>query len=91
MFELMRIEAREALSVVDGITYDQQRGQRQVILFDNLRQVFQLTPIDPLLFPGQLVTSGHGGSGWIGLQELRLYLLYDACAQIDAHGTLALC
>ena len=74
MFELMRIKAREAFSVVDGITYDQQRGQRQVILFDNLRQVFQFTPIDALLFPSQLVASRYGGGRRIGLQELRLYL-----------------
>ena len=90
MFELMRIEAGEAFSVVDVIPDDQQRGQRQVVFLDNLSQVFQLTPIDPLLFPGQLVASGHGSSRRIGLQEFRLYLLYDACAKIDTHGALAL-
>ena len=63
MFELMRIETREAFSVVDGIPDDQQRGQRQVVLLDNLSQVFQLTPIDPLLFPGQLVTAATGVVG----------------------------
>ena len=80
MFKLMRIEARESLPVVDGITYDQQRGQRQMVLLDNLRQVFQFTPIDALLFLSQLVASGYGSGRRIGLQELRLYLLHDACA-----------
>ena len=61
MFELVWIEFRQALSVVDGVTHDDHGGEGEVILFHDLRQVLQFSPVYPLVFPREMVAGGDGG------------------------------
>lgn len=60
MFELMGVESGKAFAIVDGFTYDNHSGERQVVLFHYLGKVFQLSAIDALIFPGKVVANGNG-------------------------------
>jgi hypothetical protein len=61
MFEFMGIEPGKAFAVVDGFTYDNHGGERQVVLFHNLCKVLQLSSIDALVLPGKVVANGNRG------------------------------
>ena len=55
MREVLVVKGREALTVVDGLAYYEHSSEREVIVVNDLRQVFQHTAIDVLVGPGEMV------------------------------------
>ena len=75
MGKVFVVELREPLTVVDGLTHYKHRGEREFIVVDNLRKVFQLATIDLLVWPRQMVTGGNGRILRVFLQEFALHIV----------------
>ena len=63
--EVLRVKLGEAAAVVDGLTYDEHRGERQVVVVNNLRKILELTAIDLLIGPRQVIAGSDGCVLWI--------------------------
>ena len=88
VLEVVVVELRESRTVVDGIPDDHQRGKREVVLTNYLRQLGELTAIDALLRPSELVADRHGCRGRVVNEQLPLHLLGKGGTEVDAHRAL---
>lgn len=75
MGEVLVVECREALAVVDGLANDEHRGEGEMVVVDNLGQVFEYTAIDALVGPGEMVTGGNGCVLRVFHEELALHII----------------
>ena len=87
--EVLGVELAEAASIVDGLAYDEHGGEGEVVVVDNLGEVFEHTTIDLLVWPCEMVAGGNGGILWVFLKEFALYIVDDGGREEDAHRTLA--
>lgn len=62
MLELIGIEAREPLAIVDGFADDDHRRQGELVLVDDLCEVTQYATVDTLVRPRQVVAGCDGVS-----------------------------
>lgn len=76
------------MSVVDGVTHDDHGGEGEVVLFHDLRQVLQFSPVYPLVFPREMVAGGDGGGWRVVLHQFGLHLINDRGTEKDAHRAL---
>ena len=60
MLELIGIEAREPLAIVDGFADDDHRRQGELVLVDDLCEVTQYATVDTLVGPRQVVAGRDG-------------------------------
>lgn len=88
MSEVLGVKRREALAVVDGLAHYEHRGQRELIVVDNLGEVFQLATIDLLVWPCEMIAGGNGSVLWVFLKEFTLHIVNNGCRQEDTHGAL---
>ena len=65
VLEVVIVELGEPSAIVNGVTDDHQRGEREVMLTNYLRQLGELTTVDALLRPSKLVADRHGRRGWV--------------------------
>ena len=68
--EVLGVELAEAASIVDGLAYDEHGGEGEVVVVDNLGEVFEHTTIDCLVRPCEMMT----GIDWRILWVLCLVL-----------------
>ena len=54
--EVLGVEFAEAASIVDGLAYDEHGGEGEVVVVDNLGEVFEHTTIDLLIWPCEMIT-----------------------------------
>ena len=87
---MLGIEIREALTVVDGFANDEHGGEGEVVVVDNASKVLQLTTIDFLVGPCQVVAGGNGRVLRIFHQKFPLHIIHDSGREEDAHRALAL-
>ena len=90
MSEVLGVELGEALAVVDGLANDEHRGESQLVIVDNLRQILELASIDLLVWPSQVIAGGYGRILWVLLKELALHIVDDRSTEEDAHRALTL-
>ena len=88
MSEVLGVKRREALAIVDGLAYDEHRGESQLVVVDNLRQVLELATIDLLVRPCKMIAGGYGGVLWVLLKEFALHIVDDGGREEDTHRTL---
>ena len=88
--EVLGVELAEAASIVDGLAYDEHRGEGEVVVVDDLCEVFQLATIDLLVWPSQMIAGGNGRILRVFLQEFTLNIIDNGCREEDAHRTLTL-
>ena len=60
MCEVLVVEFRQVLAIVNGIAYHQHGGQCEVVVVDNTCQVFQFPAIDALVGPSEMIAGSHG-------------------------------
>lgn len=77
--EVAAVQLGEALAVVDGLADHEHGGERQVIVVDDPGQVFQLSPVDALVGPCQVVAGGYGCILRVFFHELPLHIIHDGC------------
>ena len=58
--EVLGVELAEAASIVDGLAYDEHGGEGEVVVVDNLGEVFEHTTIDLLIWPRKIITGRDG-------------------------------
>ena len=63
--EVFRVEVGQTTAIVDGLTYDEHRGEGEMVVMDDLGEVFELTTIDFLVWPREMITGSHGRVLWI--------------------------
>ena len=63
--EVLGVELAEAASIVDGLAYDEHGGEGEVVVVDNLGEVFEHTTIDLLIWPCEMITGSDGGVLWV--------------------------
>ena len=78
------------MTVINGLAYDEHRGEGQVILMDYLGEVFQHTTIYFLIGPRQVVASGDGRVLRIFHQQFLLNVVDNGGGKEDAHRRLTL-
>ena len=78
------------MPVVDGFSHHNHGGEGEVVVVHDFCQVFQLSPVNTLVGPGEVVASRHWRVGRIFLHQLFLHIVHDGGAEKDAHGALAL-
>ena len=88
--EVLRIEFRETLAVVDGLAYDEHRGEGEMVVVDDLSQVFELAAINLLIRPCKMIAGCNGGVFRILLKQFSLDIINDGGREEDAHRALAL-
>jgi hypothetical protein len=64
---MLVVECGESLAIVDGLAYDEHCGEGEFVVVDNLREVFQYTSIDFLIWPCEMITGCNGCVFWIFL------------------------
>ena len=74
---MLGVELGEALTVVDGLAHDEHRGESQLVVMDNLREVLELATINLLIRPSQVIAGCYGGVLWVLLQEFTLHIVDD--------------
>ena len=89
--EMLVVEQGCVAAVVDGLAHYNHRGEGEVVFLDDAGQVLELTTVDALVGPGQVVASGDGSVSRILLKELCLHIIHDAGAEEDTHCALASC
>ena len=87
--EVLGVELAEAASIVDGLTYDEHGGEGEVVVVDDLGEIFEHTTIDLLVWPCEMITGGDGGILWVFLKEFALYIVDNGGREEDAHRALA--
>ena len=60
-----------------------------MVLFDDLRQVFQLSAVDAFVLPGQFIAGGYRCGRGVMFKKFFLHLVRYACTEVDAHRALA--
>ena len=88
--EVLGVEFAKALTIVDGLAYDEHSGEGEVVVVDNLGEVFEHTTIDLLVWPCEMVAGGNGRVLGIFLQQLALHIVNNGGREEDAHRRLAL-
>ena len=88
--EVFVVEFGETLTVVDGFAHDEHSGQRQVMVVNDFGEVLELTTIDFLVRPCEVVACCDRCVGRVFLQEFSLYVIHNGGAEEDAHGALTL-
>ena len=78
------------MAIVNGLSYYKHGSQGQVVVVDNLGEVFEYTTIDALVGPREVVASSDRSVLWVFLQEFPLHIIYNGGTEEDAHGALAL-
>ena len=89
MSEVLGVEFAEAASIVDGLAYDEHGGEGEVVVVDNLGEIFEYTTIDLLVRPCEMITGSDGGILWVFLKEFTLHIVDDGGREEDAHRALA--
>ena len=74
MCEMLVVKGREALAVVNGLAHDKHCCKCQLVVVDNLREVFQYASINLLVWPRQVVAGCNGGVLRIFHQEFALLI-----------------
>ena len=82
------VEFRIFTTIANGLSYYKHCGERQLIVMHYLRQIFELSPIDALIFPSQMITGSNGRVFRVFLQKFVLHIINDGCGKEDAHRTL---
>ena len=77
--EMLGIELRESLTVVDSLAYDEHGGEGEMMVVDDFGEVFQLAAIDALVGPGEMIAGRNGGVLGILLKEFALHIVDDGC------------
>ena len=90
MSEVLGVKRREALAIVDGLAHDEHRGESQLVVVDNLRQVLELATIDLLVRPCEMIAGGYGGILWVLLKQFTLHIVDDRGTEEDTHRALTL-
>ena len=75
MREVLVVELRESLPVVDGFTDYEHGGEGEMIVVNHLGEVLQLAAINLLVGPGEVVASRHRSVLGILLEQLALYVI----------------
>ena len=83
------VESGESFTVVDSFTYDEHRGEGEVVVVDNLREVFENAAIDTLVWPREMITGSNGGVLGVFLKQFALHIVDNRCREENAHCTLA--
>lgn len=86
--EVLVVEQGSVAAVVDGLAHHNHRGESEVVVLDDAGQILELTTVDALVGPGQVVACGNGCLCRILLKELCLHIIHDAGAEEDAHRAL---
>ncbi len=84
--EVLVVEGGKALAIVDGLAYDEHRGEGEVVVVDNLCEVFQLAAVDALVGPGEMIAGCDGRGLGVFHEELALHIVDNGCREEDAHG-----
>ena len=79
MGEVLGIEFGETLTIVDGLAYYEHRGEGEMVVVDNLGEVFEHTPIDLLIGPCEMITGCNGGVLRIFLKQFTLHIIDNRC------------
>ena len=87
--EVLGVEFAKALTIVDGLAYDEQGGEGEVVVVDDLGEIFEHTTIDLLVWPCEMVAGGNGGILWVFLKEFALHIVDDGGREEDAHRARA--
>ena len=87
---MLGVKLRKTLAIVDGLAHDEHRGEGEMIVVDNLGEVFQLASIDLLVWPCEVITGSHGGVLGILLKQFALDIIHDSGREEDAHRALTL-
>ena len=69
------IEFREALAIIYCFTDDEHRGKGEMIVMNDLCEVFELASIDFLIGPCEMITGCDGCIFWIFLKEFALDII----------------
>ena len=85
MGKMLRIQLRQTLTIIYSLTYDEHGGTGEVIIVNQLGQVLELTAIDALVGPRQVVAGSDGGVLRIFLQQFALHIVDDDGTEEDAH------
>ena len=65
------------MAVVDGLAHDEHCGESEMIVVDDLGKVFELTTIDLLVWPREMITGSHGRVLRILLKQFALHIIDD--------------
>ena len=86
---MLVVELRESLSVVDGFTHHEHRGEGEMIVVNHLGEILQLAAINLLVGPGEVIAGGDGRVFRVFLKKFPLHIVHDGGAEEDAHCALA--
>ena len=89
MSEVLGVKRRETLAIVDGLADNEHRGEGEMVVVDNLREVFQDSSIDLLVWPCEMIAGSHGCILWVLHKQFTLHIIDDGGRKEDAHRTLA--
>ena len=89
MCEVLVVELRESLPVVDGFTYYEHGGEGEMIVVNHLGEVLQLATINLLVWPGEMIAGSNGRVFRVFLKKFPLHIVHDGCAEEDTHCALA--
>ena len=88
MGEVLGVELGEALAIVDGLAYDEHRGESEMIVVNYFSEVFQFAAIDLLIRPCEMIAGCNGGILWILLKQFTLDIINDRGREENAHRGL---
>ena len=71
------VEGGEPLAIVDSLANDKHRGEGEMVVVDNLREVFENAAIDALVWPREMIAGSHRGVLRIFLKEFTLHIIDD--------------
>ena len=63
--EVLGVELAKALTIVDGLAYDEHGGEGEVVVVDDLGEIFEYTTIDLLVRPCKMIAGSNGSILWI--------------------------
>ena len=63
--EVFGVELAEVASIVDGLAYDEHRGEGEVVVVDDFGEVFEHTTIDLLIWPCEMIAGSDGSILWV--------------------------
>ena len=76
------------MTVVYGITHYQHCGEGEMILLHYLGQILELTAVNALVLPSEMIASGYGRLRRIFHEQFALHIIHDGGTQEDAHRAL---
>ena len=86
--EVFVVEGRETCAIVNGLAHDKHGGEGEVVVVNNLCEVFEYAAIDLLIGPGQMIAGSNGGVLRVFLKQLALHIIDDGSREEDTHGRL---